>query len=64
MASEMLEDVVDDDAQETEEVDTLLSQLKDELSLNLNFELPDVRRAREEESALNALTDRIARLKS
>jgi hypothetical protein len=62
LANEMLEDVVDDDTQETEEVDTLLSQLKDELSLNLQFELPDARRAKEEESALNALTDRIAKL--
>jgi chromosome segregation ATPase len=64
MGASMLEDAVNDDEEESEEVDTLLSQLKDELSLNLNFELPAVQRAREEESALNALTDRIARLKS
>ncbi len=62
MGASMLEDVVNDDEEESEEVDTLLSQLKDELSLNLQFELPDVQRAREDESALNALTDRISRL--
>ena len=64
MANEMLEDVVDDDSQETEEVDTLLSQLKDELSLNLQFELPDARRAREDEITLNALTERVSRLRN
>jgi hypothetical protein len=64
MANEMLEDVVDDDTQETEEVDTLLSQLKDELSLNLQFELPDARRAREDEITLNALTERVSRLRN
>jgi hypothetical protein len=62
MGASMLEDAVNDDEEESEEVDTLLSQLKDELSLSLNFELPDVRRAREDESALNALTERISRL--
>lgn len=62
MGASMLEDVVNDDEEESEEVDTLLSQLKDELSLNLNFDLPDARRVREEDSALNALTERVARL--
>jgi|688.fasta_scaffold10520_15 hypothetical protein len=64
MANELLEDVCDDDTEETEEVDTLLSQLKDELSLNLQFELPEARRARDEENALNALTERISKLRS
>ena len=64
MGASMLEDAVNDDEEESEEVDTLLSQLKDELSLNFNFELPDVQRARDEENALNALTDRIANLRS
>lgn len=60
MASELLEDVVDDDQEETEEVDTLLCQLKDELSLNLNFELPNV--SKTQDAASLAFQERLSRL--
>jgi chromosome segregation ATPase len=62
MASELLEDVVDDDQEETEEVDTLLCQLKDELSLNLNFELPNVSKMRADDAAAAAFQERVSRL--
>lgn len=63
MASEMLEDVVEDDDEEAEDVTTLLGQLSEEMSLTLKFELPQIAKARkQEEDELSELQKRLQRL--
>ena len=49
MASDMLEDAVDDDEEEAEDVSTLLGQLSEEMSLTLKFDLPAPAKARKQD---------------
>ena len=63
MASEMLDDIVDDDEEEAEDMTSLLTQLSDEMSLTLKFDLPAVAEKRkQEEEDMVALESRLRKL--
>ena len=63
MAGEMLEDIVDDDEEETEDVNTLLGQLSEELSIKLKFELPSVSERERDARVVDDFSARLAMLR-
>ena len=63
MAGDMLEDIVDDDEEETEDVNTLLGQLSEELSIKLKFELPSVSERERDARVVDDFSARLAMLR-